>query len=134
MRDADFRSYMEHLELNVFCNKEAKSEKISIRNGKLRSTIFGRTIGGVVPARDVFVVDYYGYMKKSIGLLENIEEIRSSLLTGKQLKTVTCPVHHFASLKIEYVAQGAPELVADFPKFKEMLLNLRGFKKEKKNG
>jgi len=77
-----------------------------------------------------FVVDYYGLMKKSAGFSVQLEEAQR-FFRGKQIKSLQALVVHFAAIRLEVIAELAPTLVIDFPVFKQTVLTVRGFSKER---
>jgi len=106
-----------------------KEEVVYARECRLSFTEFGDLVGLCIELDDLCAIDYYGHIKKSEGVRKLFDEI-IALEKGGQLKGVSnIPFVHFASIKIEEVAELAPELVADFPEFKKILLSMRGFKK-----
>lgn len=100
-----------------------RKEFVSVRRGKLAGTLYGRMLGIQAESDLLFAVIYYGHIKLSKGLTLDLQYI-----TGRQIKMVETSVVHFGSVRIEDVAVLAPDLVGDFPKFKEQILELRGFK------
>jgi hypothetical protein len=133
MNIKEIGSYSELLEKRVIERGIAdgifsKEELVSARPGRLAKTRFGRSLGQKCSSDLEFVVDYYGYLKKSDGLLKSISKLQSEMI-GKQVKMVSTIVVHFASLKIEEVARisQSPRVVAGFPLFKNELLEMKGF-------
>jgi len=104
-----------------------RRETLPVRPGKLSRTGFGKLVGPSFDSEVSFAVDYYGLLKRSSALYQEIEWLRQQL-SGRQVKTVDCIVVHFASVRIEYVARFNPIMVAEFPMFKATLLEARGFK------
>ncbi len=97
---------------------------IPVKRGRLYKSEFGDFVGATFTCENAFVIDYYGLLKKSTGfaqLLKSYEDI--------EVKRVRVPVAHFASIKIEHIADLAPDMVVEFPTFKKHLVKLRGFKK-----
>jgi len=130
MTDSDFlQNFMKAFEERVLLPgllsmRLGKIEDISVANGKLSKTVFGKTIGLVLPdAGDALVaVNYYGHLKKSLSFVKAAETTTA--------RTIPCRVVHFASLRIEYIAKATDELelIAGFALFKEKILTIRGFK------
>lgn len=116
----------EVIERGVMEGVLGKSLFVSTRDGKLHR-ILGPVLGDVVESGEEFAIDYYGYVKKSSALLQWVSDRRKDN-PGVQISAVRSKVVYFSSLKIEYVAETSPELVAGFPFFKKQLLAYRGFK------
>lgn len=126
----DFRVYLQQfeelvVERGIKNGCLGKAEKVSVRDGRLSSSHFGRLVGKTAYSDDVFAVDYYGHTKKSAGFIQTVEEL--NMLHKQQVKLLLVPLVFFASIRVEKVARLAPNLVAEFPKFKKMLLDARGF-------
>lgn len=107
------------LEKKMFC----KEVMITLKNGKLANTAFGKFIGNLLECEEILAVDYYGHIKKSKGLLDMVEKYK-----GIEIKSVLVPTVYFASVKNEHITELAPHLLNDFPLFKAYLIQLRGFK------
>lgn len=106
----------------------AKEELVAVRPGKMAKSKFAMMLGNTFNLGEPVAIDYYGHFKKSTGLLKWVVVFRKEHM-GTQVRMVTAKVIHFASIKIEHVADFAPELVAGFPQFKDMILKMRGFHK-----
>lgn len=102
------------------------NSKVSLRPGKLSVLHFGKLMGLVFDSQISCAIDYYGHVKKSSALLQQIEEIGRSMPYA-QVKMVQVVLVHFSSIRIEKVARLAPDLVAEFPLFKKTILDARGF-------
>ena len=128
MKKDDFVPYQKNFEEDVLCMLQALAimKMIPVRPGKLAKTKFGALVGSVFDYAPPLVIDYYGFLKRSTGLIEKVDEMRAKLV-GRQLRMVKAPVVHFASVRMEDVAIRAPELVAGFPDFKKTILDARGF-------
>jgi len=107
------------LEKKMFC----KEGMVTLKNGKLANTAFGKFIGNLLECEEILAVDYYGHIKKSKGLLDMVEKYK-----GIEIKSVLVPVVYWASIKNEDIAMLAPDLLDNFPLFKSFLIDLRGFK------
>ena len=105
-----------------------KMESVPVLSGKLAKTNFGKRIGLKVDSNFVFAINYYGLFKKSNGFMSHFNETRGRL-KGRQIKTISAPVVHFSSLKLEDLAKIDPNLLTQFAEYKNMILVLRGFKK-----
>lgn len=125
---SDLLDYMKEFELRVVGPGLCKGifgrrEFVSVRRGKLASTLYGRVLGNQAESNQLFAIVYYGHIKKSRGLVLDLQQI-----VGRQIKMAETLVVHFGSIRIEDVAVLAPDLIGYFPKFKEQILSLRGFK------
>lgn len=132
-----FEKYRDEFEKKVIATGITKGifsskEKVSVKGGKLSKTSFGKIMGTTVESKNIFAIDYYGLFKKSIGAIRHIFT-EKRLLRGTQLKAVFMVVVHFAAIRMEEVAAIAPELLTEFPAFKEEVLKRRGFKKTEEN-
>ena len=126
----DFKEYLVSFEQKFIvnaCSTLCRTAEIPVRSGRLSKTKFAELLGLTFKAERIMVIDYYGYNKMSTGFVEELFRIRAAC-RGKQVRTITAGLVYFASIKMEDVAAGAPELVADFPTFKDILLKVRGFK------
>jgi len=129
MNRAEFESYMTLFEREVVADGVTlrvlgRPELVPVRNGRLSRTMFGRVLGARVRSDEQFALDYYGLLKKSTGLIQQVETV-----TGMQIKMIETTVVHFASIRIEAVASLAPNLVKEFPIFKGLVLQWRRFPK-----
>lgn len=118
--DFENKVIIEGLQSGIFGRKIM----IPVKRGRLYKSEFGDFVGVSFDCESAFVIDYYGLLKKSTGfvlMLKGYEDI--------EVKRVRVPVAHFASIKIEHIADLAPDLVVEFPTFKKHLVKLRGFKK-----
>lgn len=127
----NFYSYMEEFERRVIIKgieigSLGKKEQVSVRNGSLSKSRFGRVVGRRMPYREVCVLDYYGLMKKTDGFFDLLAEVKKDFY-GKQVKSLTVDVVHFATVHFEKVVKLAPDLAVGFLEFKKTLLTLRGF-------
>lgn len=96
---------------------------VPVRDGRLIHSGFGSFLIGQVDANVPLAVDYYGFLRKSAGFADLILSMQ-----GVQVRMIEAMVVHFASIKIEDVAEIAPTFVQYFPKLKNFLLEIRGFK------
>jgi len=99
---------------------------VSVRNGRLYRSL-SSLLGTVIESSEVFSIDYYGYSKKSRGLLSQINELLKES-TGMQISAMRISVVYFASIKVEDIAVVAPDMVSVFPFLKKEILTRRGFK------
>jgi len=104
-----------------------RREQLPVRPGKLFRTAFGVKLGSSFESSVSFAVDYYGHLKKSTALLQEVAWLREQL-RGQQVKSVEGVVVHFASVRMEDVAKYNATLVGGFPTFKKAVLDARGFK------
>ena len=134
MDNSDFKNYLEMFEKQVVvkgieCGLLGKNMMVPIRNGRLATTEFGKMLGSTFLYDDPAAIDYYGFIKKSSGMVSKYAE--SSIM---QVSAVRAPIVHFASIKVENVSDLSSELVKDFPEFKKVLVALRNFKRKDKRG
>jgi len=64
-------------------------------------------------------IDYYGFIKRSTGLVYGVEEMGTPVVLAK--------VVNFQSLRMQDLIQIDSKLVAFFPEYKNVILTLRGF-------
>lgn len=127
----EFKTYQERFERELcsLLSVEAATERVFFGQQQLELTVFGWLLGERSTARteDLFAVNYYGLYRKSEGFCV----LRDLLRRDKpgQVRFIECPVVHFASIKIEQIAEIVPGLVSQFPVFKQKLLMFRNFKK-----
>jgi hypothetical protein len=125
-----FYGYLERFEKNIIiagaqAGVLGKVEMVPVRPGKLSARPFGRLLGRYVKSDFPAVVDYYGYMKATLGFMTLVEKMTK--IDNSQVKSLDMIVVHFASIRIEKVAALDKSLVSDFPWFKSELLRSRGF-------
>ena len=130
----NFQEYLMRFE-NVVIEQGVSSEilgrisRVPVAKGRLASTVFGRFMGPWIQSDVPFAVDYYGLLKRSSGLYQEIMRLQRGLLVGRQLKIISAPVVHFASIKLDHMSRLAPHLLMEFSVFKETILKARGFQK-----
>lgn len=100
---------------------------VSVNRSKMAYTAFAKRLGAAIKTYKIFAVDYYGYIKKSTGFIDSLH-MQIGILRGKQIKSMRVPLVHFASIKMEDVAKINSNMLKEFPKFKQTILTLRGFK------
>jgi hypothetical protein len=105
-----------------------KSGLVSVRGSKLGKTKFGILIGFTIDSDIEFVIDYYGYFKRSRGFTSRIKLLKKEA-PSKQIKAIETITVHFASIRMEQIALLKPSLLEEFPQFKSFILEKRGFKK-----
>lgn len=105
-----------------------KSGLVSVRGSKLGKTKFGILVGFTIDSDLEFVIDYYGYFKRSRGFTSRIKFLRKDA-PRKQIKAIETITVHFASIRMEQIALLKPALLEEFPQFKSFILEKRGFKK-----
>ena len=132
MRTSIFQAYLSQFEdqvivqgvkLKVF----GSTQMVTMRPGKLANTKFGETVGTSFNEQLALAVDYYGHIKRSFGLLD----LRKELSKQGQVRRVECTLVHFASLRIDDIANvcNDPHMIGLFPEFKKHMIDLRGFRK-----
>lgn len=103
--------------------------RVPVAKGRLANTPFGYFMGPWVQSDALFAVDYYGLLKRSSGLYQEAMRLQKGLLIGRQVKMVSAPVVHFASIKLDQTSRLAPHLLTEFSEFKKTILKVRGFQK-----
>lgn len=102
------------------------TKRVRVKPGKLEKKPFGTTLGIRLETTILCVIDYYGLMKKSEGFDYKVRQVYEAV-PDRQVRSIDAPVVHFAGIRLEEVAKLAPDLVADFARFKKQILDLRGF-------
>jgi hypothetical protein len=138
MGKLDFLKYQKLFENEVICKGVAegligKITPINVRSGRLSYTSYAKRLGAKIDSDLSFGIDYYGYLKRSKGLIDSID-LRKELIRNRQIKSIQTNVVFFASLKIETIADitSSQYLKGGFPEFKKIILHWRGFEKRKK--
>jgi hypothetical protein len=110
-----------------------KESLVNVREGKFACTKFARHLGTRVESDVPFVIDYYGYLKRSNGF-DNLIKSKEIAIRNRQIKSIYTTVVYFASLKIEEIAEitSSQYLKSWFPEFKKDILYRRNFEKRKK--
>ena len=121
------------IEAGVTQNIIGKDTLVNVREGKFACTKYARTLGERVNSEVPFVIDYYGYLKRSKGFINLIRD-KEEAIRNRQIKCVHARVVYFASLKIEEIAEVTTSqyLRSGFSEFKKRILYWRGFEKRKK--
>jgi hypothetical protein len=119
-----FQRYLLRFEKNVVIKGVeiglfTKTLKVPVKKGKLDRTRFGLIIGSVFEHELPIVIDYYGLLKKSTGLLK--------LGSTTKLRRVEATAVHFPSIRMNTIIELSPDLARGFSRFKRKLVNLRGF-------
>lgn len=132
MTEQEFRRYILQFETEVIVQGIKKSlltsrtGRVFIRSGRLAAQPFGKSMGHWIATNDPCAIDYYGYVKKSFGFSNLVDQASSE--SGVKPVAMDVPLVYFASVRVEKVALLAPRLVAGFPWFKIEVLNRRGFR------
>ena len=135
MRSFNFAKYQSRFEEEVICKGVEKGligklHQVNVRMGKFAYTKYARVVGEKINCDIPFALDYYGYLKRSTGFLDIIED-REPL---RQVKSIQTTVVFFASLKIEEIACITMDqyLRGGFSEFKKEVLYWRGFEQKGK--
>lgn len=99
---------------------------VSINRSRMAYTALAKNLGPQIKTSKIFAIDYYGYVKKTNGFIDSLH-IQMGLLRGKQIKSMRVPIVHFASIKMEDIAEINQNMLKEFPRFKKTILTLRGF-------
>lgn len=128
-----FRQLIDDFERDIIVGGIAKKvftkrANVPTKRCKLSYREFGKTIGRTIDTRLVLAVDYYGYIKKSIGFLEKVRSMGNPAPTE-----INCYLVHFASVKMENVAAMTSDVgvMINFPRLKNEILILRGFREKR---
>jgi len=131
MDNSKFHKLVDDFEKNIIVEgivqrRFCKRTKIPIRNCKLANHEFGKRLGDIIDTDIILVIDYYGYLKRSKGFIHKVKSEDKSY--SKELKSY---IVHFASIKMEDIAAMTSNIAVmlDFPRLKNEILILRGFKK-----
>lgn len=131
MKPDDFKKLIEDFEKNIIVGgildkRFIKKSNVSTKKNKLLRHDFGKVIGEVVDTRIILAIDYYGYIKKSIGFLNKFESI------NPRPKEIRSYLVYFASIRMEDIVARTNDIkvMLDFPRLKNEILILRGFRKK----
>lgn len=137
MGSINFLKYLNKFELEVICsgvkqNIIGKDLQVNTREGRLACTKYARFLGLRVNSDVPFVIDYYGYLKRSNGFINLLREEKEAII-NRQIKSIKTRVVFFAALKIEEIAEitSSQYLKGGFSEFKDHILYWRGFGKKK---
>jgi hypothetical protein len=140
MGNLNFSKYLNRFETEVVCKGVTqgiigKVMLVNVREGKFAYTRYARFLGDQINSEVPFIIDYYGYSKRSKGFIKLIEH-KEDLIRNRQIKSIQTKVVFFASIKMEEVAEltSSQYLKSVFSEFKKMILHWRGFEKRKKTG
>lgn len=131
MNSINFNKYLARFESTMGVESVlkvlGKDMPVSVREGKLYYSRFANFIGRTIESDVSFVIDYYGYFKKSKGFKKNLIEMQVDNF-GSQLKMVDTTVVIFNSIKLEDIKALCYDqyLLWGFVDFKEIILNRRG--------
>jgi hypothetical protein len=137
MGNVNFLDYLNKFErviaVGVTQNIIGKDVLVNVREGKFACSKYARCLGDRVNSEVPFVIDYYGYLKRSKGFITLIRG-KEEAIRNRQIKSVQVRVVYFASLKIEEIAEVTTSqyLRSGFSEFKKTILHWRGFEKRKK--
>lgn len=125
------KEYLHNLEVKVMLKghidnvfKKSPLIEVPLRKKKMNFTDFANFIGEDFIYPEVLSFNYYGLFKISSKTKEIVQQ-NSTAFPG--LRTIKSRVIHFNSIRMEHVKELAPELLSDFPDFKQFLVNLRRF-------
>lgn len=131
MTSINFNRYLNRFESTigqeVILKELGREMPISVREGKLYYSRFANFMGRTIESETPFVIDYYGYFKKSSGFKKYLCEVQTENF-GQQLKMVDTTVVIFNSIKLEEIRALCYDqyLLWGFVDFKETILNRRG--------
>jgi hypothetical protein len=137
MGSINFLKYLNKFESEVICvgvkqNIIGKDTQVNVREGKLACSKYAKSLGSRVNSEEPFVIDYYGYLKRSNGFISLLQEEKDAI-QNRQIKSIKTRVVFFASLKIEEIAEITSNqyLKGGFSEFKNQILHWRGFGQKK---
>jgi hypothetical protein len=131
MTAINFNRYLAKFERMVCYGVEldllGRTMPVSVREGKLYYSKFARFMGGSVENQTPLAIDYYGYFKKSFGLIRYLEEIQGEIV-DKQIKDISTTVVIFNSIRVEDIEVISKDeyLLWGFTEFKNTILDKRG--------
>lgn len=100
-------------------------ERVTLKPNVLASLSFGQRMGQYIQSDVPFIIDYYGYMKRSLAQETLILQEQSQSPTPRFTMAI---VIHFASLRIEDILACTPrEMLPGFVEFKKTILAARKF-------
>ena len=136
MGSINFSKYLNKFASDVICvgvkqGIIGKELQVNVREGRLACTKFAKVLGLRVNSNEPFVIDYYGYLKRSNGFTKLLLEEKEAI-KNRQIKSIKTRVVFFASLKIEQIAEitTSQYLKGGFSEFKNEVLHWRGFGKK----
>lgn len=137
MGGINFLKYLNKFESEVICvgvkqSIIGKELQVNVREGRLSRTKYADCLGSQVNSDEPFVIDYYGYLKRSRGFVILLGEEKEAI-RNRQIKSIKTRVVFFASLKIEQIAEitSSQYLKGGFSEFKNEVLHWRNFGKKK---
>lgn len=109
----------------VTAGRLGKIERVTLKPNMLATSSFGHAMGEYVPSHTPFIIDYYGYMKRSIG---QEEAIVKAMNQSPPPRFITTTVVHFAALRMQNLVYVIPHhLLAAFVEFKNIIIATRHF-------
>ena len=111
-----------------------RTMQVSVREGKLYHSQFAKFLGRKVLNAVPFVIDYYGYFKRSDGFKHRLKRTQQEIV-GKQLKTIPTTVVIFNSIRIEdlQAVTDDPDILSGFADFKSTILQKRNLGNRRRN-
>ncbi len=137
MGNIRFHKYIKQFEAAIFEGVKKGQigilAPINVREGSFSYTKFARFIGNHLEYNVPFVLDYYGYQKRSKRFIE-VCQIKIEQIQKRQLKNIQTTVVHFSALTIEDMERitTSPYLKGGFAEFKNIILEKRGFTRERR--
>lgn len=137
MNSINFSRYLARFESTIgiptILEEIGREMPISIREGKLYYSRFANFLGRTIDSDTPFVIDYYGYFKKSRGFNKYLIEVQTDTY-GQQVKMINATVVIFNSIKLEEIRALTFDqyLLWGFVEFKETILDKRGLGNRRK--
>ncbi len=126
----EFKDYLRKFESvigsAVLTDDFGRTMQVSVREGKLYHSQFAKFLGRKLLCPYAFVLDYYGYFKRSDGFKLHLKKVQQEIV-GRQLKTISATVVIFNSIKIEdlQALTDDTDILSGFADFKITILNKR---------
>lgn len=122
-----FDEYVQFFESNIALSVSrgtiGKATRGPVRDNALLDTPFGQTMGVEIDSTVPFIIDYYGYLKRSRGQNKMMKDL------APDKRHVFATVVHFSSLHLDTINRVAPAMMSKFADFKCTIIEARGFKK-----
>jgi len=125
MEGMKFQLYMANFEERVI-KQAIKDERLGtrawmpFRDGRLTRTPLADLVGTRFTWDVPAVIEYYGLHKRSTAFMEKAQRL---FQFGK--KGFECVVVNLSSVKDSLIAELAPDLLPDFPAFKQAIIDIR---------
>ncbi len=92
---------------------------LPIRSGRLTRTPFARLVGTRFSCDEPIVIEYFGLHKRSTGFMAKAQRM------FEFKKGLNATLVNLSSVKDSHLADLAPDLLPDFPAFKQAIVDVR---------